>query len=549
MQLLPDPSAPYRVLARAYRPTKLSQLVGQDALVRTLNNAMQSGRIAHAYLLCGIRGVGKTTTARIIAKGLNCTGSGGPTPEPCGACPSCVAIQGERSLDVIEMDAASHTGKDDVVELIEGVRYAPSASRYKVYIIDEIHMLSEKAFNALLKTIEEPPPHAKFVFATTEARKVPVTVLSRCQRFDLRRVEPEVLCGHLRRICGTEAIEAEDEALTLVAGAAEGSVRDALSLLDQAIAIGGGRVDAAGVADMLGLGDRTATLDLFDALMAGEAGTALGRFGDLWAKGADPAAVLGDLLEIAHWLSCLQLDRAAVSAFAARPELAERGAGMAKRLGLATLNRAWSVLLKGLSDVRAAPDARAAAEMVLLRLATMADLPPPGEIVAMLRGEVGNVGLPASRATNGRGALAEAVAPVPAPIAARPEPEAAPATFRALVERLRASQPVLAAQLVQGARLIGYQPGRLELRLDEGLPSDIATKLNDALFKLFSKRWVVVLGREAGAPTLAEQERAEAEAQKVSLDDDPGIQAILAAYPGAKLVEVRRATTETVRKR
>ncbi len=546
MQLLPDPSAPYRVLARAYRPTRLSELVGQDALVRTLNNAIASGRIAHAYLLCGIRGVGKTTTARIIAKGLNCTGGGGPTPEPCGACPSCVAIQGERSLDVIEMDAASHTGKDDVVELIEGVRYAPSASRYKVYVIDEIHMLSEKAFNALLKTIEEPPPHAKFVFATTEARKVPVTVLSRCQRFDLRRVEPEVLQGHLRRICGTEGIGAEDEALTLVAGAAEGSVRDALSLLDQAIAIGGGRVDAAGVAAMLGLGDRTATLDLFDDLMAGEARTALGRFGDLWAKGADPAAVLGDLLEIAHWLSCLRLDRAAASAFAARPELAARGAEMAKRLGLATLNRAWSVLLKGLGDVRAAPDARAAAEMVLLRLATMADLPPPGEIVAMLRGEVGNVGVPAPRATNGRGALAEAVAPMPAP---RPEPEAAPATFRDLVERLRASQPVLAAELVQGARLIAYQPGRVELRLDEGLPSDIATRLNDALFKLFSKRWVVVLGREEGAPTLAEQERAEAEAQKASLDDDPAIQAILAAYPGAKLVEVRRATTETVRER
>ena len=575
-----DPTTPYRVLARAYRPKRLSELVGQDALVRTLTNAMASGRIAHAFLLCGIRGVGKTTTARIIAKGLNCVGpdgAGGPTPEPCGVCGPCVSIQEERSLDVIEMDAASHTGKDDVLELIEGVRYGPTATRYKVYVVDEVHMLSEKAFNALLKTIEEPPPHAKFVFATTEARKVPVTVLSRCQRFDLRRVEPEVLEGHLGRICGKEGVQAEPEALALIARAAEGSVRDSLSLLDQAIAMGEGRVEAATVALMLGLGDRTALLDLFDRIMAGDAGKALDLFADLWAKGAEPVAVVQDLLEIAHWLACLKLDRAAPSAFAARPELLARGRGMAERLGHATLGRAWQVLLKGLDEARLAPDARAAAEMVLLRLATMADLPPPGEIARLLREGKGFGGSPApappapkpafaqmapvGRASEsmapvgrvletvpaGRGmAGAErAVAPEAAPREA-PRGVAVPKDFRGLVGLLAANgQPMLAAQLAQGARLIAYQPGRLELRLEPGLPGDLPTRLNDALFRLFDRRWMVAIGRGEGEPTLNAQDRLENERVKADLARDPQFKAILDAFPGATIAEVRRRSGRT----
>ena len=302
--------ADYRVLARAYRPTKLSALIGQEALVRTLKNAFASGRVAHAFLLSGIRGVGKTTTARIIARGLNCTGpdgQGGPTPEPCGVCPSCRSIDEDRALDVIEMDAASQTGKDDVLELLEGLQFLPGSSRYKVYILDEVHMLSPKAWNALLKTVEEPPAHAKFVFATTEVRKVPITVLSRCQKFELRRVEPEELAAHLAGICEREAVAVGAEALALIARAADGSVRDALSLLDQAIATAEGPVEAQLVQSMLGLGDRLQLLELFDTVMRGDAAGALERFAALYGQGADPVAVAQDLLEISHWLSRLKV--------------------------------------------------------------------------------------------------------------------------------------------------------------------------------------------------------------------------------------------------
>ncbi|MEZ5858996.1 MAG: DNA polymerase III subunit gamma/tau [Geminicoccaceae bacterium] len=389
MDLFAGTDQPYRVLARTYRPQKLSELIGQDALVRTLTNAMASGRIAHAFLLSGIRGVGKTTTARIIARGLNCTGpdgQGGPTPEPCGECGSCRSLIEERPLDVIEMDAATRTGIDDIREIVDAVRYAPTASRYKIYIIDEIHMLSEKAFNGLLKTLEEPPPHAKFIFATTEVRKLPVTVLSRCQRFDLKRVEAPALQAHLARIAEAERIEAEADALGLVARAAEGSVRDALSLLDQAIVLGQGTVDAGTVAGMLGLGDRQRLLDLFERLMGGDAAGGLDCFRELFALGAEPVAVLEDLLEIAHWVSCLEIDRDAASIFAGTPESVAAGRRLAERLDLAVLARAWQVLLKGLDEVRGAPHAAAAAEMVLMRLAAMGRLPTPGELARRLDG-------------------------------------------------------------------------------------------------------------------------------------------------------------------
>ena len=342
--------ADYRVLARAYRPTRLSALIGQEALVRTLKNAFASGRVAHAFLLSGIRGVGKTTTARIIARGLNCTGpdgQGGPTPEPCGVCASCQAIDEDRALDVIEMDAASQTGKEDVLELLEGLQFLPSSSRYKVYILDEVHMLSSKAWNALLKTVEEPPPHAKFIFATTELRKVPITVLSRCQKFELRRVEPEELAAHLAGICAKEGVTVAPEALAMVARAAEGSVRDALSLLDQAIATAEGPVDGALVQSMLGLGDRLQLLDLFDTVMRGDAKGALERFGALYALGADPVAVAQDLLEVGHWLSRLKVAAEATSSLGIAAAAAERAAAMAKELSLPVLARAWQMLLRG----------------------------------------------------------------------------------------------------------------------------------------------------------------------------------------------------------
>jgi DNA polymerase III subunit gamma/tau len=583
---------PYRVLARTYRPQRLSELIGQDALVRTLTNAMASGRIAHAFLLAGIRGIGKTTTARIIAKGLNCTGQdgqGGPTPEPCGICPSCRSLVEERPMDVIEMDAATRTGIDDIREIVDAVRYAPAASRYKVYIIDEVHMLSEKAFNGLLKTLEEPPPHAKFIFATTEVRKLPVTVLSRCQRFDLKRVEALVLEAHLARIATKESVTVEPEALALLARAAEGSVRDALSLLDQAIALSDGPVTTSAVAGMLGLGDRQLLIDLFADVIGGKAAAGLDRSRELYRLGAEPTAVLLDLLEIAHWLSCSKIDRYAGSAFATTPEAVAAGQALAEKLDLAVLARAWQVLMKGLDEVRAAPDAAQALEMVLLRLAAMGPLPTPGEVLdALGRAEArtsGNGGAPAS----GSRPQAPTRPPAPPPMAriapleprreetrtssdggqrpvpdqrspARHAPDAGssahrpkagqlaaraptePADFADLVRLLhRRGQPLLASYLKEGAHLIGFQKDRIELRLAPGLPRDISGKLSEALLEMTGRRWLIALSQNGGAASLAEQEADERQRLIQAVAEDAAVREVLDAFPGATIVDIRDA--------
>jgi DNA polymerase-3 subunit gamma/tau len=550
--------ADYRVLARAYRPTRLSALIGQEALVRTLKNAFASGRVAHAFLLSGIRGVGKTTTARIIARGLNCTGTdgqGGPTPEPCGVCPSCTAIDEDRALDVIEMDAASQTGKDDVLELLEGLQFLPSYSRYKVYILDEVHMLSSKAWNALLKTVEEPPPHAKFIFATTELRKVPITVLSRCQKFELRRVGPEELAAHLAGICAQEDVAVAEDALAMVARAAEGSVRDALSLLDQAIATAEGPVDGELVQAMLGLGDRIQLLDLFDTVMRGDAKGALERFGQLYALGADPVAVAQDLLEIGHWLSRLKVAAEATSSLGIAAAAAERAAAMAKELSLPVLARAWQMLLRGIDEIRSAPDARAAAEMLLLRIACVSDLPSPAELARLLRrGDgAGPAAAPARAAPPPApmpGTWRQA-ATVAQPIAARPIPappapvEAAapsdgPADFAEFVGRLRdGGEAPLAAWLSQSAHLIRFEPGRVELRFDAGVPTDVAGRIGEAAMRVLGRRWMVIVGAQAGETTLAEQAAARKRAKLDELAQNPTIQEVLAAYPGATLVDIR----------
>jgi len=550
----PLPPAAYRVLARAHRPTRLSSLIGQEALVRTLKNAFASGRIAHAFLLSGIRGVGKTTTARIIARGLNCTGpdgQGGPTPEPCGVCPSCVAIDEGRAVDVIEMDAASQTGKEDVRELLEGLQFLPGFARYKVYILDEVHMLSSSAWNALLKTVEEPPPHAKFVFATTEVRKVPITVLSRCQKFELRRVEPERLAEHLAEICATEGVAAGPEALAVIARVAEGSVRDALSLLDQAIATAEGPIDAALVQGMLGLADRVQLLDLFDTVIQGDPGGALERFADLYARGADPVAVAQDLLEISHWLSRLKVAPEATSSLGVGSAATERAAGMARDLGLPVLARAWQMLLRGIDEIRTAPDARAAAEMLLLRLACVADLPSPAELARL------------TRSTNGGGTVAVALrsmtGPTPAPRrpmspgAAAPQQAVAeplatplpnaeePVDFSAFVARLRDSgEAPLAAWLQQSAHLIRFEPGRLELRFDAGVPANVAGRIGEAAARILGRRWVVVLAASEGEATLADQAAAAKRTRMAELARDPALQEVLAAFPGAELVDIRR---------
>ncbi len=552
MDLLAGSDQPYRVLARAYRPQKLSELIGQDALVRTLTNAMRSGRVAHAFLLAGIRGIGKTTAARIIARGLNCTGTdgaGGPTPEPCGRCASCRSLAEGRSLDVIEMDAATRTGIDDIREIVDAVRYAPAASRYKIYIIDEIHMLSEKAFNGLLKTLEEPPPHAKFIFATTEVRKLPVTVLSRCQRFDLKRVEPSVLEAHLARIAEAERVATRGEALGLIARAAEGSVRDALSLLDQAIVLAEGAVDTAIVAQMLGLGDRQKLLGLFERLVAGDAPAALDRFRELFGLGAEPASVIEDLLEIAHWVSCLGIDRDAGSIFAGTPEAMAAGRGLAGRLDLAVLARAWQVLLKGLDEVRAAPDAAIAAEMVLLRLAAMGTLPTPGELARRLE-ETGLGGTDAAapparpRPPLPSPPLARAapLEPSPPPRDSRPAPGTGrePRDFADLVRLLnRHGERLLAAALHQGAHLVSFQKDRLELRLDPHLPTDLVGRLSEALLRLTGRRWLIALTQKGGAASLAEQAAADRERLIQELGRHATVREVLEAFPGARIIDIR----------
>ena len=381
--------ARYRVLARKYRPATFAALIGQEALVRTLSNAFRAGRIAHAYMLSGVRGVGKTTTARIIARALNCIGddrSGGMTIEPCGVCEHCVAIAEDRHLDVIEMDAASHTGVDNIRELLDGVPYRPALARYKVYIIDEVHMLSEKAFNALLKTLEEPPEHVKFIFATTEIRKVPVTVLSRCQRFDLRRVEAAELVRHLSRVAESERVTVAPAALRLLARAADGSVRDALSLLDQAIAHGEGAVEEDTVHEMLGLVDRSLCFDILDAVMQGDAPTALALLDGQYQAGADPILLAEDLLDLTHWLTRLKLaPESGENPHASEAERV-RGRDMAERLSMADVTRAWQMLLKGLSETRVAPIPMHAVEMLLIRLAYASRLPSPAEALASLAG-------------------------------------------------------------------------------------------------------------------------------------------------------------------
>jgi DNA polymerase-3 subunit gamma/tau len=523
------------VLARTYRPQRLSELIGQDALVRTLANALRSGRVAHAFLLTGIRGVGKTTTARIIARALNCVGADGqgePTPEPCGLCEPCVAIAEGRHVDVLEMDAATRTGIDDIREIVDSVRYAPSSARHKVYIIDEVHMLSEKAFNGLLKTLEEPPPQTIFIFATTEVRKLPVTVLSRCQRFDLRRVDGELLQRHLGEIADKEGVRIEADALALIVRAAEGSVRDGLSLLDQAIALAAAEhvITAPQVQAMLGLADRARVLDLFEQVARGAIKEALDTLAELYALGADPEAVLRDLLEISHWLTRIKVAPAAAEGFGVAQQDVARGRALAERLSMPVLARAWQMLLKGLDDVRLAPSPVLAAEMVLVRLAYAAELPPPSDLVRQLAAAEGGDGRDAPAHLDG---------------AARPSAATiAPASFAeavALFERF--GEPMLHGWLYQAAQLVHYEPGRIELRLPAGTPPDLPGRAAAALGRWTGRPWLVSPAGDhhAAAQTLAEQAATARQARLDALADDPRIKPVLQHFPGAAIVDVRPA--------
>lgn len=545
----------YQVLARKYRPATFADLVGQEAMVRTLKNAFAAERIAHAFMMTGIRGTGKTTTARIIAKGLNCVGpdgKGGPTTEPCGVCEPCIAIAEGRHVDVMEMDAASRTGVGDMREVIDSVHYRAASARYKIYIIDEVHMLSNAAFNALLKTLEEPPAHVKFIFATTEIRKVPVTVLSRCQRFDLKRIEPEVQIALLRKIANGEGAQITDGALALITRAAEGSARDATSLLDQAISNGAGETNADQVRAMLGLADRGRVLDLFDLIMKGDAAGALAELSGQYADGADPMAVLRDLADITHWISVIKITPSAAEDPTTPQEERERGLEMAQLLPMRVLSRMWQMLLKALEEVSLAPNSMMAAEMAVIRLTHVADLPDPESLVKKLMSEPRPTGgAPAGGGGGGvHGAMMMAPsAPMRGPtmqggqaVALAESQLTVYATFEQVVDLIREKRDMrLLMEVETGLKLAKYTPGRIEFEPAANASSDLAARLSQRLQGWTGVRWGVSIVSSGGAATIAEERDREENVARAEAMENPLVQAVIMAFPGAKISEIRTA--------
>jgi DNA polymerase-3 subunit gamma/tau len=559
--------AGYRVLARKYRPASFADLIGQDAMVRTISNAFESSRIPQAWILTGVRGVGKTTTARILARALNYELPDGSVTGPTIHMPAlglhCQAIMESRHVDVIEMDAASHNGVDDVRQINEAVRYSPVSARYKVYILDEVHMLSGAAFNALLKTLEEPPPHVKFVFATTEIRKVPITVLSRCQRFDLRRVDASLLVQHLEGICAKEKIEAEPEALGLIARAAEGSVRDALSLTDQAIAHAAGNLRAEDVRGMLGLADRTRIIDLFEALMRGDMAKALTELRDQYDSGADPAVVLSDLAEFTHFVTRVKVLPSVADDLSLAETERTRGRAFAASLSMRVLGRTWQMLFKGLQEVQEAGKPLAAAEMVLVRIAYAADLPTPDEVIRDIHGN----GAASSAPANGGGSPRPSLAPrgdaprggpraslapaqlvtaqVPDISTLRAAPAAAPTlaitTFPALIALAGEKRDIMMkTALERDVRLVRIEDGKLEIALEPSARKTLVNDLSRKISEWTGRRWMVVVSTEPGTPTVSSQNAAKRDALEQGVRADPLVQAVLAKFPGAEIVGVKR---------
>ena len=585
------PTQGYQVLARKYRPETFTDLVGQEAMVRTLRNAFEADRIAQAFVMTGIRGTGKTTTARIIAKGMNCIGAdgrGGPTTEPCGTCEHCVAIMEGRHVDVLEMDAASRTGVDDIREIIESVQYRAASARYKIYIIDEVHMLSTNAFNALLKTLEEPPEHVKFIFATTEIRKVPVTVLSRCQRFDLRRIEPDVMIALLKKIAAAEQAEIAADALALITRAAEGSARDATSLLDQAISHGAGETSAEQVRAMLGLADRGRVMDLFEMIMRGDAASALSELGGQYADGANPLAVMRDLAEVTHWISVVKITPDAGEDPTVSPEEQMRGLSLAKALPMRALTRMWQMLLTSIEEVSQAPNAMMAAEMAVIRLTHVADLPSPEELVRKLQdmsppsaggglasssggssggssgaGAGAGAGLSAETALTGStGAITTTSAAqsgqspsgnqnISPPSAVLGGAEQALAlntqqmlaaypSFDHIIDLIRAQRDVrLLVEVENCVQLARYQPGRIEFVPTADAPADLAQRLGSRLQLWTGQRWAVSLVNDGGAQTIARMRRSAEEALKTKALAHPLVKAVFDSFPKAQIIEIR----------
>ncbi len=563
------PAGGYRVLARKYRPASFDDLIGQEPMVRTISNAFETGRIPQAWILTGVRGVGKTTTARILARALNYELPDGSVKGPTVNMPvmglHCQAIIESRHIDVLEMDAASHNSVDDVRQINDAIRYAPVSARYKVYILDEVHMLSGAAFNALLKTLEEPPPHAKFIFATTEIRKVPVTVLSRCQRFDLRRVDAAVLVKHLAGIAAKEQVEIEDAALALIARAAEGSVRDSLSLLDQAIAHAAGKVAAEDVRQMLGLADRVRVVDLFEALMKGDIAAALAELRAQYDIGADPAVVLSDLAEFTHFVTRVKVVPAVADDVSLSEAERGRGREFAAQLSMRVLSRCWQMLLKGIGEVQASGKPVAAAEMVLVRIAYAADLPTPDEVVRSLNGEgampaprpQGNGGASAGPSASqsfaprsmARSSVAASPRPADDPVAqaGEPAPSLSLNGFEQVVALAAEKRDItMRLALERDVRLVRCEDGQLEIALEPSAAKGLVHDLQRKLSEWTGKRWIVVVSKEQGAPTL----RAQAEARQAEVErgvqSDPLVQAVLNRFPGARIVGVTQSAPEAI---
>lgn len=570
------PIQPYRVLARKYRPRTFGELIGQNAMVRTVTNAILADRLPHAFILTGVRGVGKTSTARIIARALNCIGedgNGGPTPESCGVCVHCTAITEDRHVDVIEMDAASRTGVNDIRELIDGVRYRPLDARFKIYIIDEVHMLSTSAFNALLKTLEEPPEHVKFIFATTETRKVPVTVLSRCQRFDLRRVDVETLISHFNSVAEQETTQVSEGAMGMIARAADGSVRDGLSLLDQAIAhagaIDGGAVLEEAVREMLGLADGGLIYDLFEEVMRGKIDEALKTFNRLYEAGADPAIILQDLLQLTHWLTRISLSPSAAEEQGISQIDRERGLLLANSLTVPTLGRTWQVLLKGLNEVQSLPASAQAAEMVLIRLSYIADLPSPADLVRTLQNQPDTPPPAAAQQTKNTG-QSPSPSGLKAPVVKNHDLQMAggmrandaisqPAVEQeslsdtsvksdplegmeslqnfgqviAMFEERR--EAILHATLIKHVHLVRFDRGHIAIRVEPEAPPNLAIRVSKLLSEWTGDQWLVSLSDEQGEPTIHELNTAAEAARMAKATNHPLVQAALEIFPGATI--------------
>lgn len=528
---MPEENKPYKVLATKYRPQNFDDLIGQDVLVRTITNAINNNRIANAFLLTGIRGVGKTTTARIIAKALNCIGEdgkGNATPSPCGVCSSCTSITQDRNPDVLEMDAASRTGVDDIRDIIDSVNYLPGSVRYKIYIIDEVHMLSKNAFNALLKTLEEPPSHVKFIFATTEIRKIPITILSRCQRFDLRRVGHDVLVKHLDKISKNEGAEVDEEALGLIANASEGSVRDSLSLLDQAIAHNEGKVSGKDVLDMLGLADTGRIIELFESIAKGDIQQALVIFNQLYDDGADITLILNDLLEFVYLLTKLKVTPDLQIAGTLPENQYKMAKEISGNLSLSYITRFWQILLKGIGEVKQSSNYLMAGEMIIVRIGYMSDLPSPASIIADIKsGKIeGVMSKPANSGFEDTEPKKKLLSKVD--------------NFNELVELFKQkSEVLLYSWLMSDVHLVNFEQEKLEIRVSGAIPSDFASRISKKLSEWTGSNWIVAISKEKGQPTIAQQRESAEDAVINEASKDEDVSRILNAFPGASVANVK----------